>query len=249
MTPISLPADHNRQKGFQMLRRVLLMTAMAGLAGCASTKDTNLASGGAGPHAGQVVGYTGSHADGFMAMSPAKAAFGGLGALAMVETGKRIAKETGIEDPASELAHNLAAELAAAGGAQLAAAPAPVAHGGLLIPSPAKLSAAAAGAQYLVDVETQNWGFAYYATDWGHYHVNYWARVRLVDASTKAIAAEHLCKWDSDKTRPRLTTDELLNDHANGLKQLFAQGAGACADEFRGVLGLPVRTAAAGTQG
>jgi hypothetical protein len=41
----------------------------------------------------------------------------------------------------------------------------------------------------------------------------------------------------------------MLNDRASGLKHLFAQGAAACANEFRNVLGLPTQTATAGSVG
>jgi hypothetical protein len=120
-------------------------------------------------------------------------------------------------------------------------------HSGMTIPSPEKVASAAASANFVVDVETQGWGFAYYPTDWGHYHVLYTARVRLVDAASKTIAAEHFCKWDSDKREPKLTTDELLDGGAKGFKAMIAKAATACKDEFRGVLGLAAKSAATAT--
>lgn len=229
-----------------MIRRFGAFASLALLAGCANVSDTSLTSApAAGPHPNQVIGYTGSAATGLLAMSPGKAAFGMIGGIAMAEAGKRIVRENNVEDPAAGMARGLAHELADVRSAQLAPQPLTLDHSGMLIPSPEKVAAAAGGASYVVDIETQNWGFAYYPTDWFHYHVMYLARVRLVDAASKTIAAEHVCKWDSDKREPRLTSDELLDGGAKGLKSMIAKGALACQDEFRGVLGLSAAKSAA----
>lgn len=229
-----------------MHKACVAIATVALLGGCASVKDTQLtATPGNGPRAAQTIGYTGSASTVITAMSPAKAAFGLVGALAEIETGKRIVRENGIEDPAEGVARSLAGELAAAHSSQLAATPLLIDRSGLRIPSPEAVAGAAGSANFVVDVETQGWGFAYYPVDWGHYHVLYTARVRLVDAASKTTAAEHFCKWDSDKREPKLTSDELLDGKAAGFKSLIAKASAACADEFRAVLGLSAAKSAA----
>ena len=37
------------------------------------------------------------------------------------------------------------------------------------------------GADYVLDVKTANWMFAYYPSDWSHYRVMYVARFRLIE--------------------------------------------------------------------
>ena len=213
---------------------IALAAGAAALAGCANVHDTPLASAPMGTQGRPIiVGYTGSEPAGMLAGHPGKALIPFVGGVAMASDGLRVVRDNHIEDPALDQARRLAEAFSAAHAGHVAQAPLALKRGGLLIPSPAQVAAAAGGADYVVDVETQAWGFTYYARDPTRYHVLYAARMRLVDARRGAIAAEHICRWDSDKKSPRLTREEMLGAGAAGLKAQIAKAADQCLAAYR----------------
>ena len=87
------------------------------------------------------------------------------------------------------------------------------------------------GADYVLDVQTLNWSFAYFPTNWTHYRVMYAARVRLIDATSKAVVAEAGCRSVPSDDKDAPTYDQLLADKAALLKSHLAKAAAACADQ------------------
>lgn len=210
------------------------IAAMVLLSACATVEDVPLAaSSGAGPKPGALIGYSGSASDIIVALQPGNAAFGAIGGVMGAANGKTIVRDNQISDPAGEMAHDLAGELAQSRSARLADAP---------VPTGDKAAAAQASRAYshVLIVDTLYWGFTYFPTDWFHYNVLYTSRLRLLDTASNESAAVKTCSWESDKAGSgRFTHSELMADKAALLKAQFAKAAETCADQFRTALGLP----------
>ncbi|MAK82374.1 hypothetical protein [Phenylobacterium sp.] len=217
--------------------QIFAVAATLVLAACATVEDIPLASStGAGPKPGDAIGFSGSASEVITTMQPANAAFGAIGGLMALQDGKAIVSENQIADPAGPLARQMAAELAQSRSARLA---------DVAIPAGDKAAVAQAQQAYshVVFVDTLYWGFVYFATDWAHYNVLYTARLRLFDNAENENVALKTCSWESEKAgRVRYTRSELLANNAQQLKAELAKAADTCADEFRGVLGLPQPT-------
>ncbi|WP_447981958.1 hypothetical protein [Achromobacter kerstersii] len=161
----------------------------------------------------------------FTAFTAGKAAFAMLGAAAMVTEGNTIVKENGIEDPAKAISAGLQSKLASLKNTTVVNASGVAAKDDV-----ATVVAASPGGDYVLDVKTLTWMFNYYPTDWAHYRVSYTARLRLIDAATKAVVAESACTGvqGDDKNPP--TKDQLLENGAGLLKGYLAKAGEACTE-------------------
>lgn len=167
--------------------------------------------------------------------TPEKAAFGLLGAAAMIAEGKDIVKANDIPDLSPDIARDVAADLANRKQARVAASALAFERKGL--PKPAVLAGAATDAAYVVDVDSVV-SMTYYPVDWLKFRVYYFSNMRLVDTKSKQVVAKHFCKWDGDKTGdPKFTRGELLDDMAKGLKAAQSRGADACKVQFKAKIG------------
>jgi hypothetical protein len=165
----------------------------------------------------------------FSAMTAGKAMFGMIGAAAMISQGNSIVKENGIEDPAAYIGEKLLADLASANSLQVVKRKDVVASG----TDVAKLSKQYADVGLLVDVQTINWSFAYFPTDWTHYRVIYSAKFRLIDTKRAKIIADGFCARIPDDSPEAPTGDQLLENNAARLKQELQTAADHCVNEFR----------------
>jgi hypothetical protein len=164
----------------------------------------------------------------FVAMTAGTAAFGIIGALAQIAEGNDLIEKNNVPDPADTISARLAAayqarydadrpstttELASYSSAAL---PATVGHDGIIL-----------------DVKTTRWMFGYFPLDWGHYHVDYAASARLVDATTRKEIARSSCMLkSSDAPDQKPSYDDLTADHAAGLKARLDDMAARCAAAF-----------------
>lgn len=181
--------------------------------------------------AAPLIAYSGSQATMMNMMTPEKAAFGLLGAAAMIAEGKDVIRANDIVDPSPEIARAVATDLASRKQARVAAAPLAFERKGL--PKPAVLVTAASDAAYVVDVDSAL-TMTYYPVDWLKFRVYFFSNLRLVDTKSKQVVVKHTCKWDGDKAGdPKFTRDELLDDFAKGLKAAQGRGADACKAEFK----------------
>ena len=126
----------------------------------------------------------------FAAMTAGKAAFGLLGALAMISEGNSIVADNKVADPADSIATELSAALSNAYSVRVVTPPVTVSSNEVRDISQASVGAA----RFVIDVQTINWSFGYFATDWTHYRVIYTAKARLIDAQSKSVIAEGFCK-------------------------------------------------------
>lgn len=166
----------------------------------------------------------------FAAVTAGKAAIGGLiGALAMINAGNDIVEENGVEDPANYIGAELAKSLAESLGVQ------PVENGGKLADSgkPGDLAKLYGNAHLLLDVQTVNWSFGYFPTDWNNYRVIYSAKLRLVDTRTGKLRAEGFCARVPEKSDGAPSRDQLLADGAALLKSELKVAADYCIGQFK----------------
>ncbi|CAB3878337.1 hypothetical protein [Achromobacter piechaudii] len=161
----------------------------------------------------------------FTAYTAGKAAFAMLGAAAMVSEGNTIVQENGIEDTAIAISAGLQSKLASLKNTK------PVNASGVAANDEvATVIAASQGGDFVLDVKTLTWMFNYYPTDWAHYRVSYVARLRLIDAATKAVVAESACSGvqGDDKNPP--TKEQLLENGAGLLKGYLGKLGEACTE-------------------
>ena len=162
----------------------------------------------------------------FTSFTAGKAAFGLLGAAAMISEGNEIVKKNNIEDPALKISQELAVKLKEIRSMTV------VSNGNSTATNDdiSLLLSTYPKTDYLVDAKTLGWMFNYYPTDWSHYKVTYSARFRLIESSTKKVIAETLCQsvQGDDKNPP--TKDQLLENQAKLLKEHLGKAASACVE-------------------
>jgi hypothetical protein len=195
-----------------MRRMMVLLAGLVTLAGCVSTKNVPLQQARMASLQGKTLTVVKREKPSFTAMTAGKAAFGLIGAAAMVAKGNSIVQENNVEDPAGYIAKELAGDLAAV-------------YSMTIVP-------VEGGADLLLDVRTVNWSFAYFPTDWNSYRVIYSTKLKLTDKSGKVLA-EGFCARIPEKSDGAPGYEELMADQAARLKQELKAGADQCIGEFR----------------
>ena len=196
------------------MRRIMVLVAgLMAFTGCVSTKIVPLQQARMANLQGKTLTVAKREKPSFSAVTAGKAAFGLIGATAMIVKGNSIVQENNVEDPAGYIATELAGDLANA-------------HSMTVVP-------AGSAADILLDVQTVNWSFTYFPTDWNSYRVIYTAKLRLLDARSRKVLAEGFCARIPEKSDGAPGYDELLADQAARLKQELTAGADHCIAEFR----------------
>jgi hypothetical protein len=217
-------------------RIAVLVLAGAVLAGCVSTRTAPVADTRAAEWRGKSVVLTQRPTTDFIAMTAGKAAFAVVGVVAMLEAGKKIVEENGIEDPSPRLAR----DLLAAAQAQYGVTPAsisPVQAGSTTV-DPAKLVDGAAGADLVFDIQGMGGQFRYLPLHWGSYVVDSGYKFRVIEVAGAKVVAEGFCHQQGD-SKNAVSKDELLADHAARLKQILDSERQACFEELKQkVLGI-----------
>ena len=204
----------------------LLLLAAAGLtlSGCATYEKRPVSQDAAKELRGQSVAVTTRKVPDFSAMTPTKAAFGLLGAAAMVSDGNNIIATNKVADPANAIASSLSAALSTAYGTTVAPTP--------VTANSDDVAAIAAGTQgaarFVVDVQTINWSFVYFPSAWGSYRVIYTAKARLIDAQSKTVVAEGFCKRVPEDSKNAPSYDDLVANEAARLKSELALATDEC---------------------
>ena len=196
------------------MRMMMIMVAgLVTLTGCVSTKMVPLPQARMANLQGKTLTILKREKPSFTAGTAGKATFGAIGAIAMTVKGNSIVRENDIEDPAYYIAEQLAGDLVNA-------------HS-------MTVGAAGESADVLLDVQTVNWGFVYFPTDWNSYRVIYGAKLRLMDNRSRKVLAEGFCGRNPEKSDSAPGYEELTVNRAARLKQELMAGADHCIAEFR----------------
>lgn len=165
----------------------------------------------------------------FSAMTAGKAAFGMLGAAAMINAGNKIIQENDVDDPANYIAESLLADLKVSFDADS------YFNNSIKIKNekPAQVAAVYKEFSYVLDVRTINWSFGYFPADWNNYRVMYSAKLRLIETSKGRVLSEGFCSRVPDKTEYSPSKEELLGNNAERLKNELKIAADHCIEEFK----------------
>lgn len=221
-----------------MIKAIVVTGAALLLAGCVSTKSVKADIGALQGKQYRTMTVTAREKPGFSATTAGKAQFGLIGAAAMISAGNRIIRENDVADPAVYIGEQLAAVLSAKLGVQLTGNTGQTATS----TKPRELAAQYAGSDLLLDVETVNWQFAYFPTDWNNYRVIYSAKVRLIDTRTGKLLAEGFCASLPERNDEAPSREQLLDNAAEGLKRELRAAADKCIPQLAwNVLGVDGR--------
>ncbi|HTV95964.1 MAG TPA: hypothetical protein VME42_08165 [Steroidobacteraceae bacterium] len=199
------------------------------LAGCVSTRNVSVGVERTKEWRGKTVALTSRPRADFVAMTAGKAAFGLIGAAAMIEAGNSIVEKNNIEDPAPILGQNLLSE-AETQYSVVAAVPARVV---IDTTDVSKMASAARGADLLLDVQSMGSQFRYFPADWSHYAVDSGFKVRLIDVRAGSLIAEGFCRQTTQKDPSPPTRDELLADGASRLKAILTTQREVCLQQLK----------------
>lgn len=212
-----------------MRKLVVFAISVVTISGCASYRSQVLDSKTEDSFRNQSVAVTARMKPAFAAFTAGSAVWGVFGSAAMIIAGNALVEENGISDPAEAIAKGLAKALETTHGARLIDTPVPVSSD-----EPAHIVDAVRGAaSFVVDVQTTDWGFIYFPTDWTHYRIIYTAKARLIDVAGKSVVAEGYCMQDPKYSKDAPTYDELLANKASLLKGKLALVADECVSRIR----------------
>jgi hypothetical protein len=208
--------------------RFLLVVVAATSAGCVSVQQIPMSAASIEQIKDKEIALSQRVRPDFAATTPARAAFGGLGAGIIISEGNRIIKENGVQDPAVYIAHTVASDFQGRYNTRLSPKGAPVTSDEV-----ADLVKNANGSDLVLDIRTINWSLVYFPTSWGKYRVIYSARLRLVDAKSGRVLAEGGCHRVPEHSAQSPTYDELVTNSAARLKQELKTAADFCIGEFK----------------
>ncbi len=206
---------------------LLAVMLLLSVTGCVSTKNVPMADNHLENMKGSQISLAKRELPGFGAMTAGKAMFGAIGGMAMISAGNQIVAENNVEDPAIYIAQSLAGDLVGFG---LTVSDENVA---VSANSTSKVVKTPFNADYLLDIQTVNWSFGYFPTDWDNYRVIYSAKLRLINGKTKRVEAEGFCSRVPDQDENSPSYDELLANNAERLKQELKVAADYCIGEFK----------------
>eukprot|EP01156_Anaeramoeba_ignava_P006762 Anaeramoba_ignava/a349491_7.p2 GENE.a349491_7~~a349491_7.p2 ORF type:complete len:168 (-),score=20.43 a349491_7:53-556(-) len=161
-------------------------------------------------------------------MTALKASFGLIGSAAMISEGNDIIRNNAVENPANFISSELSVMLSKKYNLEKVESMEYVES-----QTTTDIAKLYSTADWIIDVETINWSFVYFPTDWNNYRVIYSAKLRLIDSRDKKMIAEGFCARvpEEDDTAP--SYDELLEKKAERLKFEFQKSALYCIDEFK----------------
>jgi hypothetical protein len=210
-----------------VFRTFCYLLIVVALGGCVSTR-TSAVDDGSRLNA-KTIALTNRPRAGFMASTAGKALFGPLGVVAMEEAGKKIAADNNIEDPAVLVGRDLLVAAENRYGAVAASMP-PIQ---IDITDVTKLAHAAAGADFLLDVQSYGQLFSFFPGRPTYYWLSTTLNVRVIDIPHAKLIAEGHCAVDTRKDPDPPTYDELLADKAARMKAVLNAQSEQCLAKFK----------------
>jgi hypothetical protein len=224
---------------------VVCVLTSAALTGCISVQQKSISQDGAAVLRGKTIAVDVYQSPSFTAMTPGKASFALIGAALMISEGNKFVRDNQIADPAVAIGNGLAQRLAA----QYAVVVKPTSGAKPLTSD--EIDAIVAqnpGSDLIMDSRTINWAYSYFPDHWGTYRLIYAAKIRLIDAHTKTVLAEGLCKQVPSYSADAPNFDTLTGNGAAWAKAKLNSYADACVSDFgASSLGLPQATSQAAT--
>lgn len=212
-----------------MSRRLILVTAAIALSGCVSTKVTPLDEQQMTGLQGRTIALSHRKKPTFTATTADKVALGVLGVWGGTPWGDKLVTDNAVEDPAVYIGQKLTEDLALMNLLTVIDANDVVANSSDI----RKLAKQYSKADLLLDVQTTDWNFIYFPTDWNNYQVIYRAKLRLIDTKQAKLLAEGYCERVPGKTSDAPSYNELVGSRAAGLKHWLAKHRDSCLEEFR----------------
>lgn len=210
-------------------RYAFILLLMAGaLSGCVSTKIVPVDHKTLTSFQGRTVVTSQRDRPAFSANTAGKVVFGMVGAVVAVTSGNALIKENDVQDPAIYIGKALLADLVT----DEVLTPVPEAST-TNTDDVQKLAKQYSNADLLLDVQTVNWSFWYFPTNWTHYKVIYSAKLRLIDTKHSKLLADGFCSRVPEETPDAPTHEELVENNAARLKKELATAADFCIHEFR----------------
>jgi hypothetical protein len=218
-----------------MSKRILL-ALMVAIPVLVSAKDkiSPLSEADAAALKGKTVAVTRHEKASFTAMTAGKATFALIGGAAMVVAGNKIVADNDIADPADVLERELIPAIVKQYGLQLREGPAPV----IKVSKPKAVAASQADVDYVLDVESFGWMFAYFPTDWNSYWINYIGHVQLIERTSGKVVANGVCNTSTKPNPAPPTKEAMLDNNAQLLKDVTTGLGWTCThllakEEFR----------------
>jgi hypothetical protein len=197
-------------------KNLIAMTCLFATVAAAGDKPLPLTLDAAADLHGKTITITRHEKPSFVAMTAGKATFALLGAGAMIAAGNTLVKENDIADPADIMERELAGAVVRHYGMQTPVSPSPV----IKAEKTKDLLAVKVDTDYLLDVRSGGWNFAYYPTQWGRYWVGYSVQIELVDAKAGKVVSNLACNASTNKQQPYPTKEALLDNRAQLLKDI-----------------------------
>lgn len=169
-------------------------------------------------------------------LTPGRGAFAMIGAFAAISAGAKVVSENGIENPANDVAREVAIAYAAAHGYRVADTPLVIDDGNLEQAKKTALGSLAPGAHYVVDSDVASMNLTYFSGDWAHYRLLYSGRLRIIQTAGNRVVSEGRCSLKPKKTPDAPSHDALLENQAAMLKQLIRSSADQCGAEMKAAL-------------
>lgn len=210
-----------------MNRLIVGMGLISILSGCA-TKTVPLNPNAGSAYRGKSITYAIHETPDFSAMTAGMATFGGIGGAAMVGKGNKIIRENEVPDPARAIAAVLVNDLATEYGL-LVMLPNKKTHA----KNPEGIASDYRESDLVLDVQTFNWGFAYFPLDWNNYRILYVCKLKLIDTEKQTVLAVGKFKYDSKDSGVYPSYDQLMNNKAEGLKMELKKAEEKCIADFR----------------
>jgi hypothetical protein len=201
-----------------------VVVAALPLAAAAAKKPVPLTADSGAALAGKTIVVTRHEKPSFVAMTAGKAGFALIGFGAMVAAGNKIIADNEVADPADILERELVPAVAKHYNFTVKAGPSPVIKG----KKPKEIAATQTEGDYILDLQSIGWQFAYYPTDWNSYWTAYSVQVQLIERASARVVSNVFCNANNNKHPASPSKESLLENKAQLLKDVTTNHGWAC---------------------
>lgn len=212
-----------------MLNKLLLMTLLSTLAGCASIKDVPVDVGYIKQTAPSSIAQTNRVRSDFLVMKPGTSLLGVFGYSVAKNIGDPIVTSNKIADPSEAIAAEVTALLSKQYGLRVHEREQQIVSSS----EPSVIAEQYQGTDLVVDVDTYVWSIHHLSGDATHYALHYTAKLKIVDTRENTLVAEGFCASLPSDEDEKKSYAVLVGNGAEGLKQEIAAAVSLCVDDFK----------------